>query len=352
LQNLALGLATPIVIVVGMMHVFLPLMVTAFSAPKSEVPPKVIGVLIFDKVISSDVLAPLEVFGSAVKEKELSEYRVVMVAPEKRPVTTEEGIVLMPHHAIDDAPKLDVLIVGSAYDNKPLLANEKLMRFIATRGREVSWLASNCSGAFLLGEAKLLDGRRATTYVGGERDLAAKYPKASVVVDQAVVVDGNLVTSNGSLISYTAAIELLKQMTSAAFAEKIAAGLYYDRLIKGPQVRANTTTTKATPLLTKELADIPGKEVAMMLVEYPAGASSPPHRHDAHVFVYVLEGAMTMQVDGQPPVTLNPGETFYENPKDIHRTSANASASDPARFLVVMVKDRGKQTSRPVALNP
>ena len=101
-------------------------------------------------------------------------------------------------------------------------------------------------------------------------------------------------------------------------------------------------------LLTQDLPDIQGKEVLMLTVEYPPGGSSKAHRHNADVFVYVLEGSIIMQVDGQQPVTLTPGQTFYENPNDIHRTSANASKTVPAKFLVFIVKDKGKPVTTPV----
>ena len=94
------------------------------------------------------------------------------------------------------------------------------------------------------------------------------------------------------------------------------------------------------PLLARDLIGTPGKEVTMETVEYAPGAKSPPHRHHAQVFVYVLEGSVRMQVQGSPAVTLGPGATFYESPDDLHVVSENASASQPAKFLVVMVKDK------------
>ena len=94
------------------------------------------------------------------------------------------------------------------------------------------------------------------------------------------------------------------------------------------------------PLLTRDLIGMPGKEVTMATVEYAPGGKSPPHSHHAQVFVYVLEGAVRMQVQGSPAVTLGPGGTFYESPDDLHVVSENASASKPAKFLVVMVKDK------------
>jgi quercetin dioxygenase-like cupin family protein len=102
------------------------------------------------------------------------------------------------------------------------------------------------------------------------------------------------------------------------------------------------------PLLAQDLPQIPGKEVTMLTVEYLPGGASLPHRHDAEVFVYVLEGSVVMQVDGQKAVTLGPGATFHEGPNDIHRQSANASATQPAKFLVFMIKDKNKPATRTV----
>jgi len=100
------------------------------------------------------------------------------------------------------------------------------------------------------------------------------------------------------------------------------------------------------PLITRDLVGLPGKEVTMETVEYPPGGKSPPHSHHAQVFVYVLEGSLRMQVQGSPLVTLGPGATFYESPDDVHVVSENASASKPAKFLVVMVKDKTPGASR------
>ena len=96
-----------------------------------------------------------------------------------------------------------------------------------------------------------------------------------------------------------------------------------------------------TSLVLKELADIPGKEVLMLVVDYPPGGADPVHRHNAHAFVYVLEGSIVMQVKGGKEVTLTPGQTYYENPGDVHVVSRNASSTAPAKFIVVLVKDKG-----------
>lgn len=100
-------------------------------------------------------------------------------------------------------------------------------------------------------------------------------------------------------------------------------------------------TTKVTPLLAQDLTGIAGKEGVMLTVEYAPGAADPVHRHDAHVFVYVLEGSIVMQLTGAEPVTLRPGQTFYEGPSDVHLIGRNASETEPARFLAFFVKDKG-----------
>jgi len=102
-------------------------------------------------------------------------------------------------------------------------------------------------------------------------------------------------------------------------------------------------------LFDNEQTDVPGKEILMLTVEYIPGGASLPHRHDAQVFVYVLEGEVKMQVAGGPLVTLRPGQTFYESPTDVHVVSANASKTAPAKILVFIVKDKGAPVSREAA---
>jgi len=105
---------------------------------------------------------------------------------------------------------------------------------------------------------------------------------------------------------------------------------------------------KVTPVLNKVLTDLPGKEVTIITVEYPPGGSDPVHRHDAHGFIYVLEGSIVMGVQGQKTITLKPGDTFYEGPSDIHTVGRNASATQPAKFLVMLVKKQDAPILIPV----
>jgi len=98
---------------------------------------------------------------------------------------------------------------------------------------------------------------------------------------------------------------------------------------------------KVTELMSKDLTNLPGKEGLMITVEYPPGSVDPIHRHNAHGFIYVLEGSIVMQVKGGKEVTLTPGQTFYEGPDDVHIVGRNASKTKPAKFVVFFVKDKG-----------
>lgn len=101
-------------------------------------------------------------------------------------------------------------------------------------------------------------------------------------------------------------------------------------------------------LMQKSFPDLPGREGVMLVVNYPPGDSSPQHRHNAHTFVYVLEGTIVMQVEGGEKMTLSPGGTFYETPDDIHAVSMNASDTKPAKILVFFVKKEGDPITVPV----
>ncbi len=121
-------------------------------------------------------------------------------------------------------------------------------------------------------------------------------------------------------------------------------------LIFGSLLGVNTFAqeAKVTPLFSKEFKEFRGKEGLMILVEYPPDSSDPIHRHNAEAFVYVLEGSVVMQVKGGKQVTLTPGQTFYEGPNDVHVVGRNASSTEPAKFVVFLVKDKGAPALVPV----
>ena len=94
-------------------------------------------------------------------------------------------------------------------------------------------------------------------------------------------------------------------------------------------------------VMTRPLPEQPGKEALILTVEYPPGGADPVHRHDAHGFVYVLEGRIVMGVAGGQEITLGPGEAFHEGPADLHTVGRNASSTKPAKFVVFLIKDIG-----------
>jgi len=125
----------------------------------------------------------------------------------------------------------------------------------------------------------------------------------------------------------TLMLVLLFLMPGAMMAQQPAAS-------KAPQA-------SVTPLTSKDLPEFAGKEVLMITVDYPPGSADPIHRHNAHAFIYVLEGSIIMQVKGGKEVTLTPGQTFYEGPNDVHVVGRNASTTRPAKFVVFFIKDKG-----------
>lgn len=114
-----------------------------------------------------------------------------------------------------------------------------------------------------------------------------------------------------------------------------------DKAASAPPPTVNTVMVQALP-------EYPAKEVLMITVEYPPGGADPVHRHDAHGFIYVLEGSVVMGVKGGKEVTLIPGQSFHEGPKDLHTVGRNASQEKPAKFLVFLLKDVNKPPVIPV----
>ncbi len=113
-------------------------------------------------------------------------------------------------------------------------------------------------------------------------------------------------------------------------------------------VTAMAQEPKVTSLMSKDLTENPDREVLMITVEHAPSGSSAIHRHNAHAFVYVLEGSVVMQLKGGQQVTLTPGQTFYEGADDVHVVDRNASSTNPAKFLVFLIKNKGAPALVPV----
>lgn len=190
---------------------------------------RTIGVLAFDDVLTSELAGPVEVLGSAIASGDLPDTTLLVVATGDHTLRTHEGLAVVADTTIHECPDLDVLVVPGAADMSPILEDAATVDFVARQGRAASAVASHCAGAFLVGAAGLLEGRRATTYPGGHADLAAAVP-AAIVVESDVVVDGSVISSGAGTVSYLGALELLRGLTDVQVARQVATELSLDRL--------------------------------------------------------------------------------------------------------------------------
>ncbi|MEQ8676327.1 MAG: DJ-1/PfpI family protein [Aggregatilineales bacterium] len=198
-----------------------------------------IGIIVFDGVLTSEVIGPAEVFAIASNEAWFAGAKALLIGVEQQPtIRTEEGIVLTVDATIADDLALDVLFVPGGNDISELLENVALNAYIQKHADSADWVGSACAGAFLLGNAGALDGRQATTWYGGEASLQAQFPAIKVVHDQPVVVDNRRVTANGGVVSYQAAVVLLGQLCGADHAKEIYDGLGLARLSAWADIEA------------------------------------------------------------------------------------------------------------------
>ena len=210
------------------MRVLLCLVLFLVGSPAFSADPLRVGVVVFEGFLSIEVVAPMEVFTKATSERSLR-FEVFTVGASVKPVRSHEGLLIQPRVSFASCPPLDILVVPSTLDMDSALADQALVAFIKERGARARYVASHCAGAFLLGKAGLLDGRRATTYIGGAEALRKMFPKARVEGDKQVVVDGNLVTSIGGAVSYEGSLALLERIAGPQTADRVADELYYFR---------------------------------------------------------------------------------------------------------------------------
>jgi transcriptional regulator GlxA family with amidase domain len=185
-----------------------------------------IGIIVFDDVLTSEVIGPAEVFGIAGEYEWFEGSKVLLIGVEQQSVIrTSDHIKLVVDYRIEDDIDLDVLVVPGAMDVEDLLKNEALSAFIQKHEQTSQWVSSICAGAFILGNAGVLDGLKATTWFGGETSLQEQFPEIQVIHDNPVVIDNRHITANGGLVSYRMALILLAQLTSREHAQ-----LVYKRL--------------------------------------------------------------------------------------------------------------------------
>lgn len=195
----------------------------------SELP--TIGLLMYDGVLQSEVIATSDVFAKATKDgKQL--FNVVSIAETENPITTEEGMHFVPDYTFENCPKLTALFVPSAYDMYAQVHNEKIVNFIKEKNKETKYTVSNCAGAQLIGASGIADGKKIVTWIGGGEQLQKDYPNLKVQNDSLItfVEDGKFSSSNGNLASYISALNLLEKMTSSEHRKFVESYLYLDRL--------------------------------------------------------------------------------------------------------------------------
>jgi transcriptional regulator GlxA family with amidase domain len=204
-----------------------------------------IGIIVFDGVLTSEVIGPAEVFAIAGQQNWFAGVKVLLIGIEPQStIRTEEGIRLMVDATIDDDLALDVLMVPGGNDMSRLLEHKSLNAFIQKQEQTAEWLGSVCAGAFVLGNAGVLDGKQATTWFGGEATLQTQFPEIQVVHDKPVVLDNRRITANGGLVSYQAALVLLGRLSRPECAKDVYDNLGIARLEGWPEIEATIVNSR------------------------------------------------------------------------------------------------------------
>ncbi|HQR37888.1 MAG TPA: DJ-1/PfpI family protein [Blastocatellia bacterium] len=193
---------------------------------------KRVGILVFDSVEVLDFCGPFEVFsvtrlGETFDRDAPSPFEVLLVAEHANTITTTGGMRVTPDCSIDECPPLDILVVPGGWGTRAALTNERLLAWIADRGRGVETLASVCTGAMLLGKTGLLDGRRATTHYMSLEWMRDSFPDVEVVTDEHVVVDGRVITSAGVSAGIDMALRVVARYWGDAVARNAARHIEY-----------------------------------------------------------------------------------------------------------------------------
>lgn len=190
-----------------------------------------IGLLMCNGVLQSEVVATSDVFAKPTEDgKPL--FNVITIAQTNAPITTEEGLHLVPDYTFNNCPQLKALFIPSAYDMYAQVHNNKIVDFIKTKNNTTDYIISNCAGAQLVGASGIADGKKIVTWIGGGKQLQKDYPKLLVQNDSLVtyVEDGKFSSSNGNLASYISALQLLEKLTSKSHRAFVESYLYLDRL--------------------------------------------------------------------------------------------------------------------------
>lgn len=307
-----------------------------------------IGIIVFDGVLTSEVLGPAEVFALAGQRPWFQGARVLLIGVEPQPtIRTEEGLRLTVDATLADDLTLEVLLVPGGNDMSPLLKNARLEAYIRRHADTAEWLGSVCAGAFLLGNAGVLDGQQATTWFGGEAQLRAEFPAIKVVHDQPVVLDKRRLTANGGLVSYQAALVLLGQLRGPERAKEIYDSLGLPRLERWAQIEATIvqgrerqtdlaqtpsearSAARSTVIRSADLPPTPGgtvrfegepygSEVSFFHVNAEPGRGADLHQHPYPETWLVRAGKARFTVGGDA-LTAGPGDVVVAGPAIPHK---------------------------------
>lgn len=193
---------------------------------------KLVGIVIFPEVEVLDFCGPYEVF-SAVRlneerrREEPSPFKLLLVAEQPEAVTTSGGMRVIPDCTIANCPRLDILLVPGGWGTRREINNDKLIDWLAQRGRQVETLTSVCTGALLLGKAGLLNGRRATTHWRSLNWLRESFPAVTVEDKLHVVEDGHILTSAGISAGIDLALKVVGRYHGEAIARATARHMEY-----------------------------------------------------------------------------------------------------------------------------
>lgn len=219
-----------------------PSSLTDAVQPKPLIPNlPIVGLLIYDHVLQTEITAPSDVF-SKHSEDGTQMFNVITIASSYDLIETEEGLKLFPDYTFENAPKLDVVVVPSAYDMSARVKDERLVRFIQSQNENTKFTVSNCGGASLIGESGIAKGKKIVTWIGGGKDLQNSYPQLKVQDDNTIsfVEDGKFLSSNGNLASYISALELLEKMSDKEHRKFVESYLYLERLTDWDASRIQT----------------------------------------------------------------------------------------------------------------
>lgn len=190
-----------------------------------------IGVLMYDDVLTTELTAPIDVF-TKLTENGKQLFNVITIAESYDFIVSEEGLKMFPDYILTNTPKLDILIVPSAYDMTLQVKNKNLVDFIKSQNNNTKYTVSNCAGASLIGESGIANGKKIVTWIGGGEDLQKNYPLLKVQDDKNVsyMEDGKFLSSNGNLASYISSLELLEKLSNKKHRKFVESYLYLDRL--------------------------------------------------------------------------------------------------------------------------